>query len=50
MAKIKRFDQKAANNRARAERYRRLKKLKATHETYIRNQMYPNEAVSVFGM
>lgn len=50
MAVIKRFDQKAANNRARVKKHRHFKKMKSIHETYIRDQIYPKEDVSVYGM
>lgn len=50
MAKVKGFDQKAANNRARVERCRDFKKMKSMHETYIRNRVYPNEGVPMYGM
>lgn len=50
MAVIKRFDQKAVNNRARVNRHRKLQKLKSIHEIYIRNQIYPKEDVRIYGM
>lgn len=49
MARIKRFDQKAINNRARVKKHRDLQKLKIIHEQYIRNQVNAKEDTPIYG-
>lgn len=50
MARIKRFDKKAINNRARVKKCRNLKKLKSIHEQYIQNRIYSKKETPIYGV
>lgn len=47
MAKVKYNDQKAVNNRARVRRYRQFRKMKVTHEMYIRKKLNAEEEMPI---